>query len=376
METIRTRRGLAAIVTLLLTMTLAFMTLAGCSSSSSKPSGSTAMRSITDMRGRTVEIPESVDKVVGIGCALRPICYLGAVDKVVGVEEAEHEDSVSCAYRHVNNKTFSKLPVIGEGGSKGVTANEEAIVKAAPQVIICDSLQADEADALQQKTGIPVVCLDQPETVFDQQYYDNLIFLGEVLGKQDRATAVIDYIKNAEADLNQRASSSNENGKVTAYAAGISYRGGHGFDGTEANFPPFTCCNVTNIADGHGSDGPFTIDLEAVSSAQPGYIFIESGNLNMVADDYKANPAYFDSLSAVKDGKTYTLISYRFYSTNVELAIANCYQVGATVYPDTFGDVDPTKKLDEISEFFLGAPLSKDLAQQGGVFEQVDITKL
>lgn len=376
MGSMRKSRPLVAVITLLLTMALALMALAGCSNGSSNTGGSASMRKVTDLRGRTVEIPEQVDKVIGIGCALRPICYLDATDKVVGVEESEHEDSVSCAYRHVNHETFSKLPVVGEGGAKGVTANEEAIVKAAPQVIICDSLQADEADALQQKTGIPVVCLNQPETFFNQEYYDNLTFLGEVLGKQDRATEVVDYIKDIEADLNQRSAASGENGKVSAYAAGISYRGGHGFDGTEANFPPFTCCNVTNIADGHGSDGPFTIDLEAVSSAQPGYIFIESGNLGMVADDYHANPAYFDSLSAVEEGRTNTLISYRFYSTNVELALANCYQVGATVYPDTFGDIDPTAKLDEISGFFLGAPLSEDLAQQGGVFEQVDITKL
>ena len=102
---------------------------------------------------------------------------------VVGVEKDEQEDFVSCAYRHVNQDTFAGLPVIGEGGSKGVTPNEEAIVAAAPQVIVADSLEADEADALQQKTGIPVVCLDQPETFFDQKYYDNLTFLGDVLGK-------------------------------------------------------------------------------------------------------------------------------------------------------------------------------------------------
>ena len=45
-------------------------------------------------------------------------------------------------------------------------------------------------------------------------------------------------------------------------------------------------------------------------------------------------------------------------------------------YPDTFSDVDPEKKLDEISEFMLGAPLSAEFAQKEGArFQQVDITQ-
>lgn len=348
--------------------------LSGCSSDDTASESDT--KSITDMRGRTVDVPTDPERIVAIGCALRPVCYLQAEDLVVGVEESETEDSVSCAYRHVNHDLFADLPVIGDGGSSGVTVNEEALMEADPQIVICDSLSADEADNLQDKTGITFVCLDQPETVFDDKYYENLELLGEVLNKEDRATEVVDYIKGIQTDLSDRSSSSENAGDVTAYAAGISYRGGHGFDGTEANFQPFVACDITNIADGHGSDGPFTIDLETVSSAQPDYIFVESSNLSLVKESYDSNPAYFSALNAVENGNTYSLISYRFYSTNVELALANCYQVGATVYPDTFSDVDPTEKLDEISEFFLGAPLSEDLAAEGYTFEKLDIASL
>lgn len=375
-------RYLAAILTAALAMALSLCCLTGCSggvqgsADGDADSNASTTTTVTDLRGRTVDIPKDVERIVGIGCALRPICYLQAEDMVVGVEKDEQEDFVSCAYRHVNQDTFAGLPVIGEGGSKGVTPNEEAIVAAAPQVIVADSLEADEADALQQKTGIPVVCLDQPETFFDQKYYDNLTFLGDVLGKQDRAGELVDYIEEIESDLNTRSAASSAHGSASAYAAGISYRGGHGFDGTEAGFPPFAACNVENIADGKGSSGPYTIDLEAVSAAQPDFIFIESGNLPLVADDYKANAAYFDSLDAVQAGKVHTLISYRFYSTNVELALANCYQVGAVVYPDAFSNVDPSEKMDEISEFFLGESLSADLSEQGYEFSQVDIASL
>ena len=350
--------------------------LTGCSSNESSSSSNAEAQTITDMRGRSVEIPADLERIVAVGCALRPVCYLQAEDMVVGVEASEQEDNVSCAYRHVNHDLFASLPVIGDGGSSGVTINEEALMETAPQLVICDSLSADEADNLQQKTGIPFVCLDQPETVFDDKYYNNLELLGKVLGKEERAAEVVNYIKDINNDLEQRSAASENADNNTAYAAGISFRGGHGFDGTEANFQPFVACNIDNVADGHGSDGAFTIDLETVSAAQPDYIFMECGNLPLIKENYSTNPAYYQALKAVQDGHTYSLISYRFYSTNVELALANCYQVGAMVYPDSFSDVNPTEKLDEISEFFLGEKLSSDLAAEGYKFEQLNIAEL
>lgn len=350
--------------------------LTGCSSNESGSSSNAETQTITDMRGRSVEIPAHLERIVAVGCALRPVCYLQAENMVVGVEASEQEDNVSCAYRHVNHDLFASLPVIGDGGSSGVTINEEALMEAAPQLVICDSLSADEADNLQQKTGIPFVCLDQPETVFDDKYYNNLELLGKVLGKEERAADVVNYIKEVDNDLEQRSAASENANNNTAYAAGINFRGGHGFDGTEANFQPFIACNIDNVADGHGSDGAFTIDLETVSAAQPDYIFMECGNLPLIKENYDTNPAYYQALKAVQDSHTYSLISYRFYSTNVELALANCYQVGAMVYPDSFSDVNPTEKLDEISEFFLGEKLSGDLAAEGYKFEQLNIAEL
>ena len=356
-------------------LTFAAAMLTGCSSNESSSSSNAEAQTITDMRGRSVEVPANLERIVAVGCALRPVCYLQAEDMVVGVEASEQEDNVSCAYRHVNHDLFASLPVIGDGGSSGVTINEEALMEAAPQLVICDSLSADEADNLQQKTGIPFVCLDQPETVFDDKYYNNLELLGKVLGKEERAADVVNYIKEVDNDLEQRSAASENADNNTAYAAGISFRGGHGFDGTEANFQPFVACNIDNVADGHGSDGAFPIDLETVSAAQPDYIFMECGNLPLIKENYNTNPAYYQALKAVQDGHTYSLISYRFYSTNVELALANCYQVGAMVYPDSFSDVNPTDKLDEISEFFLGEKLSSDLAAEGYKFEQLNIAE-
>ena len=130
---------------------------------------------------------------------------------------------------------------------------------------------------------------------------------------------------------------------------------------------------VTNIADATAAPGCFDIDLEAVSAAQPDYIFVESGNLALVKDDVAANPAYFQNLKAVQNGNVYGLISFRYYATNIELALANCYQVAAVCYPEQFKDVDPAKKMDEITTFFLGAPLYEALVAEGGTFGKIEL---
>ena len=139
-------------------------------------------------------------------------------------------------------------------------------------------------------------------------------------------------------------------------------------------------------ADGEGLDGPYTIDVEKVIAAQPDYIFIESGNLDLVKEDYANSPAVYNALSAVENGNTYTLISHRFYSTNVELALANCYQVASVLFPGQFEDVDPVEKLDEICRFLLdsdacsffkdGRKVSEDLAETGLEYKQVDVKAL
>ena len=381
MPQLKTTKRLRLIAAVLLAAAISILCLGGCGagqteSAQQDPPTTSQTVTVTDMLGRSVEVPAEAQRLIGIGSSsLRLISYLNAADKVVGVEQSELKDNVTCSYRHVNHETFKNLPVIGDGGSKGTTPNEEAIMQAVPDVVFA-SIDKDAADALQERTGVPVVCLTLSNVVFDQAFYDNVNLVGGIVGKQERAADIVRYMEDTRADLEKRTASLPADQVKTAYAAGISFRGGHGFAGTEANFPPFQATNVKNVADVNGASGAFDIDLEAISSAQPDYVFVESGNLPLVKEDYEANPPYFSALKAVQDGKVSTLIAYRFYTTNIELALANCYQVGATVYPAQFADIDTTQKLDEITEFFLGARLSSDLAAEGCEFKQIDLANL
>ena len=338
---------------------------------------------MTDMRGREVDVPKNVEKLVAIGCAQRFACYLGAADRLIAVEESDQKDQVGCTYRHVYHDILSGLQVTGDGGPGGMLINEEALIAAQPQMILADWMDVDTCNAMQERTGIPVVALDQPETVFDEFYYENMMVAGKALGVEDRAKEIVDYIKGVQKDISDRVGDAGKD--IKAYAGGITYSGGHGLAGTEPEFPPFLACGVQNIADGHGSDTPFDIDLEEVIAAQPDYIFVECGNLELIKEDLANYPDIFNALTAVTEGRTYTLVSHRWYSTNVEIALANCYQVASAMFPEQMEGIDPTQKIDEITQFMLDSPActffdshrqSEDLAAEGQEYKQIDLLSL
>jgi iron complex transport system substrate-binding protein len=73
---------------------------------------------VTDMAKRTVNVPQSPERII---CAaprtLRLICYLGAQDKVAGVEQFEKRMLISRPY-WLANPWLAKLPSIGPGGPR------------------------------------------------------------------------------------------------------------------------------------------------------------------------------------------------------------------------------------------------------------------
>ena len=69
----------------------------------------------------------------------------------------------------------------------------------------------------------------------------------------------------------------------------------------------------------------------------------------------------FDSCKAWQDGEVYLQMAFNAYYTNYELALANTWFIGKTVYPDLFADIDLTAKLDEITTVFLGQPLAEKI---------------
>ncbi len=327
-------------------------------------------RTIVDSEGREVAVPETVESIVCVGVgALRYTCYMGCADLVVGVEDYETKAGMSRLYNYVNFDKFKDLPVTGTNGNP----NTEEIIAVNPQVIVMSAYAGVDADDLQSKTGIPVVVVPGSDATLDDKAYETIRILGQLLGKQDRAQALTQYLKDLEKDLKDRTSAVADADKPTVYVGGVSFKGHHGFEGTEAGYGPLALIGANNLADTTGQSGAFNIDLEQVLTWDPDVIFLDFNGMELINAHYKEKPDYYKSLTAVQNGKVYSQISFRSSASNLETALADAYYAATVLYPEQFADVDLEEKVGEIFTMLLGINPYADLKEAGYAFRPITI---
>lgn len=355
------------LVAMILSVVICLGLLAGCGITATNSENT---RTITDSKGRQVEVPEKVESIVCVGVgALRYTCYVGAADFVIGVEDYETKAGMSRLYNYVNFDRFKALPVIGTNGQPYT----EEIIDLAPDVIVMSKSASVEADDLQAKTGTPVVVIPGSDNTLDNDAYETIRILGELTGMETRAAELTNYLKAIQKDLNDRTKDIPDSQKPSVYVGGVSFKGHHGFEGTESNYGPFQLIGAKNLADTTGQTGAFNIDLEQVLSWDPDIIFVDFNGMNLIKEDYAKNPDYYNALTAVKEEKVYSQISFRSSASNLETALADAYYAACVMYPEQFKDVDPVAKAGEIFEKLLGTNPYADLKEAGYEFRPIKI---
>ena len=355
------------IIALLLLVVVCLGVFAGCGTGGT---GSQNNHIITDSTGRQVEVPKNVESIVCVGVgALRYTCYVGAADLVVGVEDYETKATLSRLYNHVNFDKFKDLPVIGTNGEPYT----EEIIDLAPDVIVMSKSASVEADDLQAKTGTPVIVVPGSDTTLDDDAYETIRIMGQLYGLETRAAELTDYLKAIQKDLHDRTKDIPDSEKPSVYVGGVSFKGHHGFEGTEAGYGPFALIHAKNLADTTGQTGAFNIDLEQVLSWDPDIIFVDFNGMSLIKKDYAKNPAYYNALTAVQEGNVYSQISFRSSASNLETALADAYYAACIIYPEQFQDVDSVAKAQEIFEKLLGVNPYADLKEAGYEFRSIEI---
>lgn len=363
-------KKLLALALILLSFTLVSCTVA--------PQNSDVETEIVDLLGRTVSVPEKIERVACIGSgALRLYSYIGDMTKLCGVESCEYGYLISARpYQLLNAELFASLPSIGAGGPSG-TPDAEALVQAAPDVIFSLYTQDVGAmDELQAKTGIPVVVLSYGETeAFDADLLTSVTLMGQILNREERAAEVVEYITELTADLDRRTRTRDipDADKKTVYLGCHTNYGTHGIGSSTANYSLFNAVHALNVLDINGYHGyQKALDLETIITMNPDVIIIDAAGIDLLREEYAENPAAFALLKAFRNDEVYVQMPYNAYFTNLEIAYADAYYIGKVLYPDAFADVDLATKFDEISIALLGAPCYEQLAATLPAFERFD----
>lgn len=352
-------------ICLLLAAMLCLSLFAGCADAGGEDG---ATRTVKDTWGREVEIPEKVETIVCLGSgAPRIAAYLGVMDMLVGAEDHDKKGvTVLRDYSMVYYEDLKDLPAVGAGGGSGANNGyAEQIIEAQPDVILAGFSQ-EAAEELENQTGIPVVCVRYLSINFvDESFYAAMRVFAEVVGKQDRCEQVLQFIDDCKKDLNDRTKDIPDSEKKAAYTGAVTFSGRHGFAGTYANFGPFMAVNALNVADEVKDVNYFETDLEKIVEWDPDVIFLDPGNMDLVNDEYKTNPGYFEALRAVQEGNLYTMPSFNNCGTNITYAIMNAYYAGMVLFPEAFSDVTMESVAAEILQTMLDENFFEEMEQAG-----------
>lgn len=324
---------------------------------------------VTDLAKRAVNVPKNPGKIICLSPGtLRLICYLGAQDRLVGVEKFEKKRPVGRPY-WLANPQLAKLPSVGPGGPKSINSEPdlEAVLRVKPDVIFASYMKAPTANTLQKKLHIPVVVVSYGSfATFDPVVYESLKVIGNVLGKEQRAEEVVDFIEAARKDLLKRVKDVPDSKKPTVYVGGIGYKGFQGIESTDASYVPLEWVKAQNVAKSLQKTGHLFIDKEKLISWNPQIIFVDAGGMKLVQEDFRKKPDFYKGLGAVNSKSVFRLLPFNWYMTNIGTAIADAYACGKILYPEKFSAIDLPKKADAIYTFFVGKPVYEIMKKHFG----------
>lgn len=328
---------------------------------------------VKDMLNREVKVPKDVKRVVGLRAgALRLLLYCGAADMIAGIEETERRPGrlYMEAYPELRN-----LPVIGPA----MGGDAELILKVRPDVIFVSYTTAADADALQQKTGIPVVAIECPEFATKKnKLFESFRLIGKTIKKTERVDSLIRYINHSLHELDERIGQINTSDKPKVYVGGVPYSGSHGINSTQPYYPPFIFTNSRNVASSLDQSlvshvkGTF-IDREQLLMWNPDYLFIDKSGLNIVKEDLSVESVLFKKLRAIQNNNIYILYPYNNYAINYEMVLVNSWYVASVLYHEQFNQFVFSSKTKEIIYAFLGVNI--DYNSIAPNFKKLDKTK-
>ena len=236
---------------------------------------------ITDSLGESITIEDEPKSIITLAPNITEIVYaLGLGDMVVGRN----------AYSDYPEEAL-EVEVIGDFYS----INLERIVELDPDIVIASTHFEEEMQAKFQEIGVQVITL-YDSTSFDG-VYTSIETLGKVFNVQDKASEVIDEIKNQVADVEEKVK--NEEKPSVYYVVGYGQEGDYTATGDTFIHEMLTMAGGENIAKDVAG---WTYSKETLIEKDPDVVIVKKD----FYDDFIASEGYKE-LSAVKNNKVYTI---------------------------------------------------------------------
>jgi len=310
------------------------------------------MRSFTDDLGRVVSIEEEITKVAPSGSMAQVVLLTFDPSLLVGTTTKTSADEA--AYY---SSDISKLPVFGTFYGKKANLNKEALMVAAPQVVIDigeikgskEDMIAD-LDTLQSQIGIPVVFIESYLTGTANTYTR----LGELLGMEERGEELSAFAEEA-IEYAAKIKGSEKTDKTFYYSSssdGLMAIPKGNFHGEVLEEVGGINAVSTKLASGNNQ-----ISLEELYNLDPDYIFLSDSK----AFEEVTTSNLWSTLSAVENENVYMipdLINNWIDSPPSVNRLIGIYYVAEVLYPEV-ADVNTIDKAKEFYDLFYGYELKE-----------------
>lgn len=325
-------------------------------------------KTITDMRGVQVSIPEDPHRVIAVsrGIIDTAMYSFGVQDKLVG-GSVYNKDSGYGNYTY-DNETHRICPFIsfllnpeyrnltnvgGFGGPLGVAPNVEVVASLNPDLVIMRDHGADEENTAKfldaaKRLEIPVVVLKYADCYDDISVgtiYEEIRLLGDVFGKQEKAEEIVDLMNEQVELIKERTKDiADEDKPRVLYFGAPSYakdRGGAGYAfGTDTIESAFLE-DIINAKNAYDGDNTELISAERLLSIDPDVIILPTYS-GYHPPSVMYNEEQFgkvQELKALKDRRVYSLTATPIMDERLEFPI-NLMIAAKAIYPDRFEDID------------------------------------
>lgn len=311
----------------------------------------------TDSAGRTVTLPKEIKKVAPSGPLAQTVLFTAVPEKLVGIARPFGKQAAALIAPDI-----AALPVFGQFYGKNADLNLEALLKAAPDVVIdvgeAKKSIAEDMDKLQQQIGIPCVFIEAHLDQFPETYEKLAELFGESKHLSELARRCSDILERAEK-LREEIK---EEDCISVYWAmgekGTATNARASFHSEALNLLP-----LSNVADVEASSkgGGTEVSLEQILIWDPDVILADTPEIR----DSIMNDKSWETLRAVKEKKVYVIprLPYHFLADPPSVnRLLGVEWLGSLLWPESC-EFEIDERVREFYELFYGIECDDEMLE-------------
>lgn len=333
---------------------------------------------VTDMRGKQVNIPENLERVATIddGFIEGVMTHLGVINKVTAIGSWSMKRDYKYTYETTDGKKYTAKgvntmkylhPWLNDipcfNSPQGDILNYETLAKADPQLVILrvgdctvsggsyfrggDPAQLEKTITMIESLDIPLVVL------FSPTYYgkaelssmkEEMRVLGDIFKQRDKALKLYEYLNETEIMVRNRTKNIKDKPNVLYFGLNSAARkqGGSGMVSGITTPESYIIENIVNAKNAYRSKGNnIILSGEQVYAIDPDVILLPTQNGYHPADELLKAPYYqnLNQLKAVQNKRVYALPwTPMNCSRRVEYPL-DILIIAKASYPELFKDI-------------------------------------